>query len=211
MGWRLLAATGMRRDEALALRWWDVDLDPGRLVVRRSVGVVKAEGAGERLVEGPTRTGRSRVVGLDSGTVAALRAYRAARGLLALDLVRDSALVLDNLDGTPAWAVRRPTASRRCSRADLAREVHAGITRASEAPTARHPAVLTCRNTGVRLCPGGDALHTHTAPDGAEVLLQDGLGPGCPGAGAVLGPGPDLSRCGAREELQLRSRPRDPR
>src|SRR3712207_2092015 len=47
MGWRLLAATGMRRGGALALRWRDVDLDAGRLAVRRSVGVVKAKGAGE--------------------------------------------------------------------------------------------------------------------------------------------------------------------
>ena len=50
LGWRLLAATGMRRGEALALRWRDVDLDAGRLTVRRSVGVVKDKGAGERLV-----------------------------------------------------------------------------------------------------------------------------------------------------------------
>ncbi|MGK5115782.1 tyrosine-type recombinase/integrase, partial [Geodermatophilus sp. CPCC 205506] len=100
MGWRLLAATGMRRGEALALRWRDVDLDAGRLSVRRSVGVVKDKGAGERLVEGPTKTGRSRVVDLDAGTVAALRAYRAVRGGLALDLVRDTALVLSTLDGT---------------------------------------------------------------------------------------------------------------
>jgi integrase len=90
----------MRRGEALALRWRDVDLDAGRLAVRRSVGVVKTKGAGEHLVEGPTKTGQSRVVDLDSGTVAALRAYRAARGLVTLDLVRDSALVLSNLDGT---------------------------------------------------------------------------------------------------------------
>ncbi|MCZ2860873.1 tyrosine-type recombinase/integrase [Blastococcus sp. VKM Ac-2987] len=50
-------------------------------------------------VEGPTKTGQSRVVDLDAGTVAALRAYRAARWLFALDLVRDSANVLSNLDG----------------------------------------------------------------------------------------------------------------
>ncbi|SDG07651.1 Site-specific recombinase XerD [Blastococcus aurantiacus] len=100
MGWRLLAATGMRRGEALALRWRDIDLDAGRLAVRRSVGVVKSKGAGEQLIEGPTKTGRARVVDLDSGTVAALRAYRAARGSLALELVRDSALVLSTLDGS---------------------------------------------------------------------------------------------------------------
>jgi integrase len=99
MGWRLLAATGMRRGEALALRWRDVDLDAGRLQVRRSLGVVKAKGVGEQLVEGPTKTGQARVVDIDSDTVAAVRAYRATRGSLALALVRDSALVLGNLDG----------------------------------------------------------------------------------------------------------------
>jgi len=52
MGWRLLAATGMRRGEALALRWRDVDLDAGRPAVRRSVGVVKSKGPGE-LGRGP--------------------------------------------------------------------------------------------------------------------------------------------------------------
>ena len=96
----LRQSVGTRRGEALALRWRDVDLDAGRVQVRRSVGVVKDKGAGQQLVEGPTKTGQSRVVDLDAGTVAALRAYRAARGLLALDLVRDSALVLSNLDGT---------------------------------------------------------------------------------------------------------------
>ena len=90
----------MRGGEALALRWRDVDLDAGRVAVRRSVGVVKTKGAGEQLVEGPTKTGRSRVVDLDARTVAALRAYRAVRGGLTLDLVRDSALVLGDLDGT---------------------------------------------------------------------------------------------------------------
>jgi integrase len=99
MGW-LLAASGMRRGEALALRWRDVDLDVGRVAVRRSVGVVKNKGAGEQLVEGPTKTGQSRVVDLDAGTVAALRVYRAVRGGRALALVRDSALVLGDLDGT---------------------------------------------------------------------------------------------------------------
>jgi integrase len=72
-GWRLLAATGMRRGEALALRWRDVDLLAERIAVRRSVGTVKHKGAGEELVEGPTKSGQSRVVDLDAGTVAALR------------------------------------------------------------------------------------------------------------------------------------------
>ena len=101
MGWRLLAATGMRRGEALALRWRDVDLDAGRLQVRRSLSTVKTKGAGEQLVEGPTKTGQARVVDIDADTIAALRAYRAVRGSLTLNLVRDTAPVLGNLDGTP--------------------------------------------------------------------------------------------------------------
>ncbi|SFT53928.1 Phage integrase family protein [Geodermatophilus amargosae] len=100
MGWRLLAATGMRRGEALALRWRDVDLDGSRLQVRRSLGVVKAKGAGEQLVEGPTKTGQAGGVHIDPDTVAALRTYRATRGSLSPELVRDAALVLGNLDGS---------------------------------------------------------------------------------------------------------------
>jgi integrase len=148
MGWRLLAATGMRRGEALALRWRDVDLDAGRLAVRRSVGVVKTKGAGERLVEGSTKTGRSRVVDLDAGTVAALRAYRAARGLLALDLVRDPALVLSNLDGThrhPERFSRRFSGQVAQARKALGEE----------------------RLPGIRL---HDLRHTH-----ASLLLADGV------------------------------------
>src|SRR4028119_37789 len=72
------------------------------------------------------------------------------------------------------------------------------------------PRAPELRNTEARLCPRGDTLHTRTAAHGAEVLLHNGLSPGLSRVGAVLGPGPDLSRCGAREELQLRSRPARP-
>ena len=37
--WTLLAMTGMRRGEALALRWRDVDLDAATVSVRRSAGL----------------------------------------------------------------------------------------------------------------------------------------------------------------------------
>jgi integrase len=76
-----------------------VDLGAGRVQVRRSVSVVKDKGAGQQVVEGPTKTGQSRVVDLDAGTVAALRDYRAARGEVTPDLICDSALVLSGIDG----------------------------------------------------------------------------------------------------------------
>lgn len=58
------------------------------------------EGCREELLDGPTKTGQARVVDLDAGTVAGLRAYRTARRRLALDVVRDTAVVLSSLDGT---------------------------------------------------------------------------------------------------------------
>jgi integrase len=100
MAWRLLAFTGMRRGEALALRWRDLDLDAMRVAVRRSVGIVRTAEAGEELIEGPTKTGQSRVVDLDDGTVQKLRIYRAHRSAISPALVRDTALVLGGLDGT---------------------------------------------------------------------------------------------------------------
>jgi integrase len=148
MGWRLLAATGMRRGEALALRWRDVDLDAGRLAVRRSVGVVKAKGAGEQLVEGPTKTGQSRVVDLDTGTVAALRSYRSARALLTLELIRDSALVLSELDGTHRHPER------------FSRRFAGQLTRASKAVGEEQLPVIRLH----------DLRHTH-----ATLLLADGV------------------------------------
>ncbi len=98
--WHLLAYTGMRRGELLALRWRDVDLDAGRVAVRRSVGVVKVEGRGKQLLEGPTKGKRARTVDLDEQTVAMLRRWRVERATLALQLVKDDALLFGRLDGT---------------------------------------------------------------------------------------------------------------
>ena len=146
--WLLLAATGMRRGEALALRWRDVDLDAGRLAVRRSVGVVKTKGAGEQFVEGPTKSGPARVVDLDAGTVAVLRSHRAAMGLVALGLIREDALVLGALSGQ----YRHP---ERFSRTFAQR-------------------VAQCRrelgDEALPLCRLHDLRHTH-----ASVLLADGV------------------------------------
>jgi integrase len=70
--YRLLAATGMRRGEALGLRWVDVDLDVGRVTINRSLTVVDSE-----LVWSAPKTARSRrSVSLDPETVVTLRAHR---------------------------------------------------------------------------------------------------------------------------------------
>ena len=72
IGFRLLAATGMRRGEVLGLRWRDVDLDLARLAVAHTITT-----AGHKIVTGPPKTPRSRRnVDLDRRTVAVLREHR---------------------------------------------------------------------------------------------------------------------------------------
>jgi integrase len=97
--WLLLSMTGMRRGEALALQWRDVDFDKGRLTVRRAATLVKVKGEGERIIVGKPKGGKSRVVDLDPGTLAVLRARRAFLATVSLVLARDDALVLGTLDG----------------------------------------------------------------------------------------------------------------
>jgi integrase len=54
--WHVLAYTGMRRGELLALRWRDIDLDAATVTVRRSAGLIRNAGEGAEITEGPTRT-----------------------------------------------------------------------------------------------------------------------------------------------------------
>ena len=69
----LMALTGLRRGEAVGLRWADVDLARDRLTVRQQV--IRQRGG---LAAGPpkTRTGEDRRVDLDSGTTGVLLAHR---------------------------------------------------------------------------------------------------------------------------------------
>lgn len=74
--WVLLATTGMRRGEALGLRWSDVDLDRGTISVSQTVTTV-----GHRVVVSPPKTDRSRRrLVLDDETVRVLAAHREAQG-----------------------------------------------------------------------------------------------------------------------------------
>jgi integrase len=66
----VLASTGLRLGEALGLAWADVDLDAGRLTVRRTLG--RTSGGGFGLVEPKTRKSR-RTLDLPRVAVTALR------------------------------------------------------------------------------------------------------------------------------------------
>lgn len=69
--WHLLAATGMRRGEAIGLSWDAIDLEAGRVTVKRALVAVGYE---PEFSEPKTERGR-RSIGLDQRTVEVLRAH----------------------------------------------------------------------------------------------------------------------------------------
>jgi len=74
--WHTIAMTGMRRGEAIGLRWSDVDLEAGRLSVRRAL----IPSGREVIVSEPKTIKGRRVIAIDPGTVEVLKA-QAARQL----------------------------------------------------------------------------------------------------------------------------------
>src|SRR5690606_28327599 len=94
--------TGLRLGELIALRWLDVDLDTGRLVVRRSVS---------RGVIGTPKNGRTREVPLSKQAAESLR-NQAQRGQLVFS-APDGSMLTKGATKWPLW--------RACRKAELRR------------------------------------------------------------------------------------------
>lgn len=96
----LMLSTGLRRGEALGLRWDDLDLDEEILIVRRQL---KREGG--CLIVADTKTTRSRrAVHLPSPMIGVLRAHRAAQARQRLKMGpawQDTGFVFTTANGTP--------------------------------------------------------------------------------------------------------------
>ncbi len=97
--WALLATTGMRRGEALGLRWQDVALDAGRLRVVQTILSIN----GKLLTSEPKTAKGRRPIALDPSTVAVLREHRKRmleeRMLVGADF-SDEGLVFHRPDGS---------------------------------------------------------------------------------------------------------------
>ncbi len=99
--WLLLATTGMRRGEALGLRWRDLDLDQGLSAVQQSVIAHK----GAPLIQAPKTAGSRRSIKLLPEATKALKEFRgewAATKLAAPpDLWEDTDLIFCTALGRP--------------------------------------------------------------------------------------------------------------
>ncbi len=180
--WVLLATTGMRRGEALGLRWQDVDLDAGRLRVVQTVLSINGKIA---VSEPKTARGR-RPIALDPSTVAVLREHRRKmleeRMLVGSDH-SDEGLVFHRTDGS---ALRPETVSanflRRQRHLDLSRLTlkglrHTWATLALEQGI--HPKVVQERlgHSHISITLG---IYSHVSPtlhDEAAVVIADLLLP----------------------------------
>jgi integrase len=104
--WWLLASTGMRRGEALGLRWSDIDLDTGRVDIRRTLITTDVQRKGEPgMAWGSPKTAKGRrTVALDADTVARLRTHRSKQlqeRLAVGEGYQDGDLVVCLPDGRP--------------------------------------------------------------------------------------------------------------
>ena len=93
--------TGLRRGELAGLKWSDVDLKTGRVVVRR-----QRVSVGYKVVERDTKTeaGQDRVVYLDADALADLKAWRRTQAKERLkwgEAYQDGGYVFTREDGTP--------------------------------------------------------------------------------------------------------------
>lgn len=96
---RLTAMTGLRRGEVVGLLWRDVDLDAGRVLVRRQIGAVQHQPV---VKEYPKSDHGRRVVDIDPTTVAALKAQKARQAARRLALGagwRDTGLMFTDVAG----------------------------------------------------------------------------------------------------------------
>jgi integrase len=98
--WVVLATTGMRRGEALGLRWSDVDLDAGTASIQQTVVAVR-----HNVSFGTPKTAKGRrSITLDAKTVATLRRHRVSQNserLLIGAGWRDHDLLFTKVDGSP--------------------------------------------------------------------------------------------------------------
>ena len=83
----------MRRSEALALKWNDVNTKTMRISIRRAVNTY------DWTKTKTTKTGNARTIDIDAETLKVLASYKVTRAELAFDLAKADAYIFGNGDG----------------------------------------------------------------------------------------------------------------
>lgn len=89
-----VAYTGMRRSEALALRWRDIDAKSLRISIRRATNTV------DWTKTKSTKTGSARVIDVDQDTLDVLTAHKKIRAEVSFTLATADAFVFGDYDGS---------------------------------------------------------------------------------------------------------------
>ncbi|OBG69482.1 site-specific integrase [Mycobacterium sp. E3339] len=170
---KLIASTGLRRGEALALRWSDVDLDTGLLVVRGTLARVN----GALVITQPKTERSRREIPLTPPVVAMLKGHRKAQleeRLRAADQWTDTGLVFVTEMGRPV----EPSSILREVRIASAK---AGLDNVG-VHTLRHSAAVAWLEAGVHIRQVADLLghssigvtgdtYGHGSQDGAKAAV----------------------------------------
>jgi integrase len=90
--WRLIVETGLRRSEAIALQWSDLDVTNSRLSIRRAADPSVSRGVKR------TKTNRDRNLELDAELVSALLEYKKTRAELGPAYASSSAYIFGTLN-----------------------------------------------------------------------------------------------------------------
>ncbi len=132
--WHLYLFSGIRRGEGVALKWEDVNFENNTIRIRR------ASDSGLRKAVKETKTGKPRVVPLDTKTMDILAAHKAERLKLGEAFVKPDAYIFGNLDGS----VRNP--------GDVGERWSKTIAKAiSEVPELHHLTIKGMRHTHATL------------------------------------------------------------
>ena len=90
--WQLIAYTGLRRSEALALTWRAIDFEKSRVNIYQAVDTSKS-----RAIKSTKTSSSKRVLDVDSDLMSVLADYKRERTLLGDDFVRPESFVFANM------------------------------------------------------------------------------------------------------------------
>ncbi|MFT4052430.1 MAG: tyrosine-type recombinase/integrase [Microbacterium sp.] len=93
--WWVIANTGMRRSEALALKWGDLNAKTSQVSIRRAINTE------DWTKTKTTKTGNARVIDIDAATLKVLTAYKVTRAEVSFELARADAYIFGGDDGQP--------------------------------------------------------------------------------------------------------------